>query len=209
MKISVITILPLSLMANITILNNGGITYDIKEKNAIEVIQNHIKANKEKIDKKIKKITKDTKKQLASYKPKTLTKDIPHSTKDNIFYIDPTYTLEFDIKDNNDKILYPKGYRFNPLHYVSLQNGYIFFDYTDKKQVNWIKKNKFDKDFTNKLIITNGKIFEAIKDFNRDVYYATDKLIDKFGIKATPSISFQEGDKIKVYQYYLKEEDKK
>jgi len=140
---------------------------------------------------------------LQDYKPRTLTKQIPVSTKDDIFYINPTYILQFDIKDNNGNVMYPKGYKFNPLHFTTLTNNYVFFDFTNKKQVKWIKQNKIDKDIKNKFIITNGKIFKAIDFFGRDIYYADDKLIDRFGIKATLSIATQEGDRILVYQYHI------
>ena len=91
------------------------------------------------------------------------------------------------------------------MHYISLNEKYIFIDYTDKKQRDWIKKQEINKDITAKIIITNGRVFDAIKEFEREVFYANDILIDKFKLEAVPSIVEQEQDRIKVKQFKLKD----
>ena len=86
-----------------------------------------------------------------------------------------------------------------------MNDRYVFIDYTNKKQREWIKSEKLNKDITTRIIITNGKVFDAIKEFDREVFYANDVLIDKFKLEAVPSIVEQEQDRIKVKQFKLKD----
>lgn len=144
-------------------------------------------------------------KRIEDYKPKDLTITLPTSTKEKVFYPDIEYTLKDDIKDSYGKVIYKKGFVFNPLHYISLNERYIFIDYTDKKQREWIKSEKINQDITARIVITNGRVFDAIKEFEREVFYANDILIDKFKVEAVPSIVEQEQDRIKVKQFKLKD----
>lgn len=118
-------------------------------------------------------------------------------------YPDPTYTTKEDIKDGSGNVLYPKGYKFNPLHYINLTDKYVFFNYDNKAEVEWIKINKLDRDITVRLIITGGKIFEAMKELEREVFYANDLILNRFEINATPSIAMQQGDRIVVSEFLV------
>jgi hypothetical protein len=86
-----------------------------------------------------------------------------------------------------------------------MNDRYVFIDYTDKKQIEWVKNEKLNKDITTRIIITNGRVFDAMKEFEREVFYANDVLIDKFKIEAVPSMVEQEQDRIKVKQFKLKD----
>ena len=86
-----------------------------------------------------------------------------------------------------------------------MNDRYVFINYNDKKQREWVKNEKINKDLTARIIITDGKVFDAIKEFEREVFYANDILIDKFKIEAVPSIVEQEQDRVKVKQFKLEE----
>ena len=185
----------------------GGTTYDIKEMDIVLLMKDYVKNNKELIKKKTEKLKKEAKDNIKNYKPKNLTYLLPPATKDNIYYSDPSYTLKKEIKDNNGNILYPKGFTFNPLHYLTLNKKYVFFNPTIDREVKWIKKNKLDKNLMTTIMITDGRMFDVKKMFKDSIpmFFATDEIIDRFKIKATPSIAFQEGDRIKILEYGLKE----
>ncbi|MAC85098.1 MAG: hypothetical protein CL624_13290 [Arcobacter sp.] len=188
----------------ITTYKNGH-TYEIKERNIIELFRNHVANNKDAIKKRFTAERNRMIKKIDNYKPDTLTLDIPTSKKGKVFYPDIEYTTKRDIKDSKGKLLYKKGFKFNPLNYISMNDRYLFIDYSDKKQRAWVKNQKFNEDITTRIIITNGKIFDAIKDFKREVFYASDVLIKKFEIEAVPSIVEQEQDRVKVTQFKAKD----
>jgi conjugal transfer pilus assembly protein TraW len=193
---------------SINIISTGGATFNIKERNVAELLEEHIQKNKEKIEKKLTDMKPEMKKQLENYKPRDLTKNIVSAKENKVHYPDPTYTTKEDVKDAGGNILYPKGYKFNPLHYISLTDKYVFFNYSNKKEVEWIKTNKLDKDITTRLIITDGKIFEAMKELEREVFYANDLILDRFEINATPSIAMQQGDRIVVSEFLVQNNKK-
>jgi conjugal transfer pilus assembly protein TraW len=188
---------------SITEVEIGGTTYGIKEINIVELIQKHIEDNKDMIQEKLDKVKIEMKKKIENYKPRDLTKNILPATKDAIRYPDPSYTTQFDVKDNNGKILYPKGYKFNPLQYVTLTDKYVVFDYTRQEQIDWIIKNNLHRDITVRLILVDGKVFDAMKFFKREVFYSNDIILQRFDVKVTPSVIVQEGDRIKIQEFYL------
>lgn len=188
---------------SISIIPTGGATFDIKERNLAELLKEHIEKNKDKIEKKLTDMRPEIKEKLANYKPRDLTKNISSAKENKTHYPDPTYTTKEDVKDASGKVLYPKGYKFNPLHYVTLTDKYVFFNYANRAEVEWIKANKLDKDITVRLIITDGKVFEAMKELEREVFYANDLILNRFEINATPSIAMQQGDRIVVSEFLV------
>ena len=197
------------LFATVHFIDCAGTSYTIKEKNLIVLMREHVQQNREKIEKKLKKqYVEIKKKMLTNYKPKNLSITIEPAKKDDIYYPDPTYVLDKDIKDANGKIIYPKGFTFNPLHYISLHSQYVFFDYTRKEQVAWIKKNKFDRDITKKLILVNGNVFQARKELGVNIFYASDNLLRRFEIQYSPSLVAQVGDRVEVKTFKLTKKEK-
>ncbi len=198
-------IFTITLNAEIVKQYENGSTYPLVEKNIVEIFKSYIKNNKSEIEKKLKAYQKKAKENIKNYKPSGLKIILPKAKKDKVFYPNVEYTTKQDIKDNQGKILYKKGFKFNPLHYITLTNRYVFIDYDDRKQVKWLKDKKFDKDISTKIVITNGKVFDAIEEFKREVFYAEDILIKKFELQAVPSLVEQEQDRIKVSQFKIKE----
>ena len=192
------------LTASTEILKNGT-TYQINELNVIQLFKEHVANNKEYLQKKLEAERDKLQEKMENYKPKELTINLPTSSKEKVFYPDPEYTQKDDIKDSEGNIIYKKGFVFNPLHYISMNDRYVFIDYTNKKQREWVKSQKINKDITTRIIITNGRVFDAIKEFEREVFYANDILINKFKLEAVPSIVEQEQDRIKVTQIKLKD----
>lgn len=204
-KIILSMTLSLSLLTASTEILKNGTTYKISETNIIQLFKEHVANNKEYLQKKLEAEREKMQEKMENYKPKELTINLPTSSKEKVFYPDPEYTLKDDIKDSEGNIIYKKGFVFNPLHYISMNDRYVFIDYTNKKQREWVKSQKLNKDITARIIITNGRVFDAIKEFEREVFYANDILINKFKLEAVPSIVEQEQDRIKVTQIKLKD----
>lgn len=204
-KIILSMTLSLSLLTASTEILKNGTTYKISETNIIQLFKEHVANNKEYLQKKLEAEREKMQEKMENYKPKELTINLPTSSKEKVFYPEPEYTLKDDIKDSYGNVIYKKGFTFNPLHYISMNDRYIFIDYTNKKQREWIKSQKLNKDITTRIIITNGRVFDAMKEFEREVFYANDILINKFKLEAVPSIVEQEQDRIKVTQIKFKD----
>lgn len=117
--------------------------------------------------------------------------------------VDMTYTLDIDIPDPKDldRIMYPKGFRFNPLQYIDFTSQVLFIDMGDKKQVAWLKKSKLlDRDDLI-IVLTGGGYEKTAKQLGRPFSYATTKLIDRFKINVVPSLAFRNGDNMEVREY--------
>lgn len=205
-KIALSVLLSAALYAGVDHVEKNGKTYEIKERNLIELFQEHFKKNEKKINAKIAGLQKEMKQKIVNYKPKDLTKELQKAKKDNVFFVDPTYTVKENIYDSEGLVMYPKGYRFNPLHYVSMVEKYVVFDYTKKEEVEWIKKKEIHRDISVRLLISNGNVFDAMRDFGREVYFVNDAIIDKFELKSTPSEIEQVGDRLRVTETYIKKQ---
>ena len=71
----------------------------------------------------------------ARYQPANL-QALPRATKDATTMVDLTHTLE---QDANGQVLYPAGFTFNPLRYVSLSGALVVIDGSDPEQGAWFK----------------------------------------------------------------------
>ena len=179
-----------------------GKTYDFAEKNLLDEIQQYIKDNKSKINKQLNIYKKQAKSKIDTYKPQSI--KLPMATKTRVFYPDMTYKSEFDIKDQNGNILYPKGFKVNPLKYVTLPYEIIVIDATIPQQIKWLKK-QFLNTTKYKIMLSDGNYKDVSKDLNQPVFYLTSKIIDRFKLKKTPSIIKQIGQKIEVKEVYLED----
>ncbi len=198
----IISILVVSLPAFGQIINLGtvGTTYPIVEKDALVEIQEKVKS----IDFSKTLSRENWGQKIKDFKPKNLV-TLPPAKKNRSFLVDMTYSLEFDIPRVNEKgevtgTLYPKGYTFNPLDYISYPSTIIFLDATDTAQLTWLKDSPYLDDLKVTLIVTDGNWYELSTELNTRVYYASELMIERFQIKALPSIVYQEGNRMRVQE---------
>ena len=165
-------------------LGQSGNTYPIIEKDAYEEVLSKVKQlNWQQL---ILKTQRNVSKKLSS------DYNLKRVEKDSIRYIDPTYTLEFDIADENGKIIYPAGYRFNPLLYMQFPYTFVFFNAKRVEELVWVK-NTFSTRWDVIPVSTAGDIMKAEQYLNRHIYIANDLMIEKFQIKATPTLVYAQG----------------
>ena len=198
MRCILILLLPILLTAGQTI--TLGQTWNFAEKNALDEIQEHLQKNKAEIEKKAKEAKAKIEQSAKDYKAPNLVK-LPRSAKNDIFYPDMKYSLEFDIKDRLGNVVYPKGYTYNITDYVKLPYTMIVIDATDKVQLDWFKKSEYSKAINCQLLTIDGNVtymHDHIK--NRPFFYFNKQMIDRFAVKAVPSVISQEGKKVIVKQ---------
>lgn len=180
--------------------NSGtfGTTYPIIEPNALDEIEKRARAvdwgktfNKDQYEKTVK-----------SYRPSDL-KPLPRTEITNAFTVNMTYTLKTDIPDGNGGILYPSGYAFNPLDHIFVPRIIIILNGNDSEQVAWFKSSEFAEDTKVTLLITEGPYFVLSEQLKRPVFYANQKIIDRFQLKAVPSVVMQKRSLMEVQEIAL------
>ena len=94
----------------ITNLGSVGETYPVVEPDVVtELKQKAAELDREKDNSLLE--------QMKEYQPANL-QTLPRSLSDKTFLVDMAYTLDRDLVDGDGKIIYPRGYTFNPLDSV-------------------------------------------------------------------------------------------
>ena len=194
-------LLQVMLFAETFILSEGK-TYDFAEKNALEDIQEHIQKNKDNIEKKIEQLNIEQKQKFREWKPEQ--KKLTAAKKDKTFYPDITYIVPQDIKDSKGRVMYAKGFKFNPADYVYMQQEIVIIDADNKIEFDWAKKNSYLDNAKYMLLLSSGNAFKISEEFKKPAYYLTKDIADKFKIEKTPSIIKQVVNKIEVREVCLK-----
>lgn len=148
-------------------------------------------------------------KRLATIKPENYRPErrvyLPRAARHTARLVDMSYTLEMDIPDGKGGILYPRGYTFNPLDYVSYPRTLVVLNAEDKAQVKWFSSSTYAHRYDVVLLITDGPFVDVAKKMQRPVYYADSRITDKFKIKALPSVVRQSGRAMEVTEYVVKD----
>ena len=172
-----------------------GATYEIAEPDALSEIEARAKA----VDWSKYFSEKKMKQAIASYYPSGL-RHLPRASETAIRSVDLSYTLEREIPDGKGGILYPRGYTFNPLQYISLPNTFVMIDGDDADQVIWFRESEYASDPKTLLLLTGGSYQILSEVVKRPVYYANAALIDRLKVRATPAVAAQKGKNMEVVE---------
>ena len=177
------------------VLGTYGITYQISEKDALAEIE----ARARQVD--WSKVL--DKKKVENYQGPPDRMSLPRAKRNRSFLVDMTYTTEIDVPDGKGGILYPKGYTFNPLDYVTYPKTLVVINGTDPEQVKWLAGSEYDKRLDVTLLLTEGNFKTVAKKVSRPVFYADRKIIERLKLKAVPSIIRQKGRLMEVTEVAL------
>ena len=97
-----------------------------------------------------------------------------------------------DITDAEGKVLYPKGYRFNPLEHRRFRTM-IVIDGSDAKQVGWAENLEDAADPMTRIVITQGDKAAVSRRFKRRVYRLHPQVAERYRIASVPAIVKQKG----------------
>jgi conjugal transfer pilus assembly protein TraW len=178
-----------------------GRVYPINEKDCL----NEIKEKAKKLD--WEKIREKSIEKAKNYKPENLAK-LPKATQDRTFLVDMSYTLENDIPNGEGGIIYPKGYRFNPLEYIDYPIKLVIIDGSDSDQVAWFQNSSYAKDYRVRLLITDGYHFELREKLKRPVFYAHRLIVERLQLDKLPCIVIQKGVHMEVREIAIVSETK-
>ncbi len=123
---------------------------------------------------------------------------LPRAKRDRSFLVDMTYTLEFDVPDGRGGLLYPRGYRFNPLDYVPFNQTLVILDGDDPEQLAWLKKASLLSEPGTLILLTQGAFSRVGKQLGRAVFYADRRILERFNLAAVPSVVSRKGRLMEV-----------
>ena len=138
----------------------------------------------------------------ARYQPANL-QALPQATKDATTMVDLTHTLEQDVQDANGQVLYPAGFTFNPLRYVSLSGALVVIDGSDPEQVAWFKGSPYGSN-RRALLLLSGGVAAALRDeLRRPVAYLTEDIARPLQLRAVPSIVVERDNQLMIREVSL------
>ncbi|MDB2550472.1 type-F conjugative transfer system protein TraW [Rickettsiales bacterium] len=202
-QIFILVILP-----NVTFAKDFGSvvnSYDISEKDALEMIKDKLSQMQE--SGKIKELQKKWQENSikSANRPKDATNIIKKREKTFIRYYDPSITVTQDIKDHNGVIFAKKGTNINPFDKLpfNYQPIMIFIDGDDKDQINYAI-NLHEQNNQLKIILIRGNIINLIKDKKIRIFFDQNgSLTDKFNLQYFPSLITREGKLLKITELAL------
>lgn len=145
-----------------------------------------IQSKKEVLLKRLEKEVERTGKRVQE--PEFWATSLPLSDRSRVYYVDMLYTLEFDIPRVDERgrvigVLYPRGYRFNPLYYVPADPPtLIIFDGKDQRQLRYVKERLLPANPYRLLIVGRGDYFKLIQYFGERVYFLHPRIKERLNI---------------------------
>jgi len=97
----------------------------------------------------------------------------------------PFYTLDFDIKLPDGTMLYPKGYTFNPLTYVSLPQRLVI---VHPRDLGWAIRVARSADF---ILLTAGDALALGEKVGRPLFILEERVKGRLGLTVAPVIVAQ------------------
>jgi len=143
-------------------------------------------------------------KKTQKYQPDNL-QQLPRAKQDRSFAVDMTYTLDRNLTSGDGKILYPKGYQFNPLDYMNFTIGLVVIDGADLDQVNWFKQSPYASNHKMKLLLSGGYAQSLIQELDRAVFYLDKEVAGRFQLAAVPCVVVQQDKHIQVTEFIVGE----
>lgn len=122
---------------------------------------------------------------------------LPKATDDRTRQVVPTYTVEFDVRDSNGQLIYPQGFRFNPLDHLTLPYRLVIID---GEQLDWAKSQLKQTDM---LILSQGDYAQASQFLERPTFLLDEKIKNRLQIEYAPSIIEQSGNALIINEYKI------
>lgn len=123
-----------------------------------------------------------------------------HAEAPRRWTIDPTVTLDTDIRGARGELIHTAGTRINPLDSVSLRSELVFLDGDDPEQLAWA----LGREEPAKLILIKGAPLELMRSRQRRFYFDQGgKLVAHFAIRAVPALVRQRGRQLEVSEIAL------
>jgi hypothetical protein len=111
----------------------------------------------------------------------------------------PFYILEMDIVDAKGSVIYPRGFRFNPLDHLMLPSRIAVIT---ESQAPWLKHQLRGNEM---VILTEGDRVKVSKDLNTPVFILDTKTKERLSLEFVPSIVEQKGNELIISEFTIKD----
>lgn len=136
------------------------------------------------------------------------TASLPAATQDASFLFDPTYTLPQDVKDSRGTVIYPAGTTINVYERRAFSGRTIVIAATSE-HLRWLD-DVARPTAADKVLIAGTNMLDARTIAGARRIYALDpRIVERFGLRAVPSIVQQEGNRLRVREYALRRDTRK
>lgn len=119
------------------------------------------------------------------------------ATIDRVRTVVPFYTLPEEIRLPDGRLLYPKGFTFNPLEYVSLPQRLIV---VHPRDLGWAIGHAQLTDF---ILLTAGDALTLSETAKRPLFILEERVKDRLGLTVAPVIVAQTGKKLQLTEVKL------
>ena len=175
-----------------------GPTYGIAEPDLLEVIQSRL-YQMEKNGELSKKQDEYRDRVIGAVEKPKPAPGLKTTATKRTYFIDPTWTLDQDIRNADGEILFARGLKVNPLDHVALRDELIFFDGRDRLQVSFAKQAMRKLKGAAKPIMVAGEPLNLMRDWKRRVFYDQGgALVRRLGIRQVPAVVTQDGKRLRV-----------
>ena len=202
MRYALLVTLPcLLLISGCALANDLGVvgpTYEIAERDLIEVMKDKFRRMEKSGE--LARVQDNYKQRVidAVEKPKPVP-GVSATEAIRTFYVDPTWTLDRNVVDEQGKLLFPSGTKVNPLDYAPLTQFLLFFDQREKAQVAFAMRFIEQSKARVKPILVGGEPLKLMRQWKREVFYDQGGVLSrKFLLKQSPAIVSQEGNRLRI-----------
>ena len=202
MRYAFLVTLPcLLLNPGFTLANDLGVvgpTYEIAERDLIEVMKDKFRRMEKSGE--LARLQESYKQRVieAVEKPRPV-RGVSTTETARTFYVDPTWTLDRDVVDEQGKLLFRAGTKVNPLDYAPLTQYLLFFDQREKTQVAFAKRFIEQSKARVKPILVGGEPLKLMRQWKREVFYDQGGVLSrKFLLTQSPAIVSQEGKRLRI-----------
>jgi conjugal transfer pilus assembly protein TraW len=122
---------------------------------------------------------------------------LAQATADRVRTVVPFYTLPEEIRLPDGRLLYPKGYTFNPLEYVSLPQRLIV---VHPRDLGWAIGHARITDF---ILLTAGDALTLSETAKRPLFILEERVKERLGLTVAPVIVAQTGQKLQLTEVKL------
>jgi conjugal transfer pilus assembly protein TraW len=201
--ITVITLILLPVCCKAKDLGVIGPTYEIAERDLIEVILDRFRGMEDAGE--LEQLQDAYKRRVIEgiENPKPVAGIQPTQTA-RTYYIDPTWTLDRDVVDEAGRVMFPAETQVNPFDYDRLSKTLLFFDGGNNRQVEFARQFIAESKLPVKTILIAGEPLELMRKWKQEVFFDQGGvLIRYFSIKHSPAVVTQEGRRFRIDEIRL------
>ena len=171
-------------------LGTVGALYPIEERDALEEIQARAAAV-------------DWRARLASLRPEPACViaplALPRVEEARLRQAIPSYVLPFDLPGKDGAVLYPQGYRFNPLAYVNVPLRLAAFDGADPDQVDWARHLVANEGWNAPTLLASGGDARALGALvGKPVFGLSRAMAELLHVERVPALLASRGEVLEI-----------